>query len=349
MFQLSEENDMERLMGMTLNELKEVTSKTSLPAYAAGQMADWLYQKKIRSIDEMTNIGAAKREQLKTHYEIGSRPPVKTTTSADSAVKYLFAVNDGAHFVESVYIPSRDRATLCVSSQAGCKMKCLFCMTGRQKFTVQLTANEMLNQIQSISESQGLDNVVFMGMGEPLDNVDELFKTLEILTSSYGYGWSPKRITVSTIGILPGLKRFLDESSCHLAVSLHSPFHEERLSLMPVEKVYPIRKIIDLIHGYNFSGQRRVSFEYILFDGVNDTERHAKELSRLLKGLECRVNLIRYHTLPGVNLRSCNELKMEYFRNMLNKLGVLATIRVSRGEDVFAACGMLSTVKNKKI
>ena len=334
-----------RLLGMTLNELREVTSKTSLPVYAAGQIADWLYRKKIRTIDEMTNIAAAKREQLAIHYEIGSRLPEKTTKSTDGAVKYLFAVNDGACFVESVYIPSRERATLCVSSQAGCKMKCLFCMTGKQGFAAQLTANEMMNQIQSIPESRELDNVVFMGMGEPLDNIDELFKTLEILTSSYGYGWSPKRITVSTIGILPGLKRFLDENSCHLAISLHSPFHEERLSLMPVEKVYPIKKIIDLLHGYNFSGQRRVSFEYILFDGFNDTERHAKELSRLLKGLECRVNLIRYHVLQGVNLRSCNEQKMDYFCNTLNKLGVRSTIRTSRGEDVLAACGMLSTSK----
>ena len=339
----------EYLLGMTLNGLREVASKTSLPVYAASQMAGWLYQKKIRTIDEMTNIAATKREQLKIHYEIGSRPPAKATTSADGAVKYLFAVNDSAHFVESVYIPSRERATLCVSSQAGCKMKCLFCMTGKQGFAAQLTANDMLNQIQSIPESRELDNVVFMGMGEPLDNLDELLKTLEILTSPYGYGWSPKRITVSTVGVLPGLKRFLDESSCHLAISLHSPFHEERLSLMPVEKVYPLKKIVDLLHGYNFSGQRRVSFEYILFDGRNNTERHAKELSRLLKGLECRVNLIRYHALPGVSLHSCNEQKTDYFCNILNKLGVRSTIRISRGEDVFAACGMLSATKNKKI
>ena len=333
---------------MTLNELREVASKMSLPGYAAGQMADWLYRKRIRTIDEMTNIAATKRKQLAIDYEIGIHPPVKTTTSVDGAVKYLFAAHDGAHFVESVFIPSRERATLCVSSQAGCRMKCLFCMTGKQGLAAQLTANDMLNQLQSIPESRELDNVVFMGMGEPLDNMDELLKTLEILTSSYGYGWSPKRITVSTIGILPTLKRFLDENSCHLAISLHSPFHEERLSLMPVEKVYPIKKIIDLLHEYNFSGQRRVSFEYILFDGLNDTERHAKELSRLLKGLECRVNLIRYHMLPGVNLRSCNEQKMDYFHNTLNKLGVLSTIRASRGEDIFAACGMLSASKNIK-
>ena len=337
----------EPLLGKTLDELKEVASKASLPSYAAGQMADWLYRKKIRSIDEMTNIAAAKREQLTLHYEAGFRLPEKTTKSTDGAIKYLFAVNNDKNFVESVFIPSKERATLCVSSQAGCKMNCLFCMTGKQGFAAQLTANEILNQIQAIPESRELTNIVFMGMGEPLDNSDELFKALEILASSYGYGWSPKRITVSTIGILPELKRLLDESKCHIAISLHSPFHEERLSLMPVEKAYPVEKIIDLLLDYDFSGQRRVSFEYILFDGFNDTERHAKGLFRLLKRLECRVNLIRYHAIPGVNLRGSQEHKIERFRDTLNALGVLSTIRISRGEDVFAACGMLSTTNKK--
>ena len=333
------------LLGLTLEELKRVASEMSLPGYAAGQMADWLYRKRIRSIDEMTNIAATKREQLSLQYVIGCEAPVEATRSVDGVIKYLFTVNNGAHFVESVFIPSKDRATLCLSTQVGCKMNCLFCMTGKQGFAAQLTAHEMINQIQSVPENQELTNLVFMGMGEPLDNIDELFKVLEILTSPYGYGWSPKRITVSTIGLLPGLKRFLDESSCHLAISLHSPYHEERLSWMPVEKAYPAKNIIDLLRGYDFSHQRRVSFEYILFDGRNDTEQHAKALSRLLKGLDCRVNLIRFHALPGLPLRSSDEQKMEFFRDILNALGIVATIRTSRGEDIFAACGMLSTAK----
>ena len=328
---------------MTLGELKAVASQMSLPAYSSSQIADWLYRKRVRSIDDMTNIAIAKREQLTRHYEVGIHPPVKTTTSADGAIKYLFAVNNDAHFVESVFIPSQERATLCVSTQAGCKMKCLFCMTGKQGFAAQLSANDILNQIQSVPESQKLTNIVFMGMGEPLDNIDVLFKTLEILTSPYGYGWSPKRITVSTIGILPGLKRFLDESSCHLAISLHSPYHEERLSLIPIEKVHPVEKIITLLKQYDFTHQRRVSFEYILFEGFNDTIRHAKALSRLLKGLECRVNLIRFHAIPGVNFRSSSTQKMEFFRDTLNASGIISTIRASRGEDISAACGMLST------
>ena len=333
---------------MTMAALTNVALNLSMPSYAVGQLCDWLYRKRITTIHQMTNLAASKREQLSNHYKIGAYPPVEAKTSADGAVKYLFPISHANHFVESVFIPSDHRATLCISSQIGCKMNCRFCMTGRQGFTAQLTANEMMNQIQSIPQNRELTNIVFMGMGEPLDNIDELFKVLEILTSNYGYGWSPKRITVSTIGLLPGLKRFLDESACHLAISLHSPYHEERLSLIPAEKVFPVKNIIDILHEYDFSHQRRVSFEYILFDGFNDTEKHAKALVRMLKGLECRINLIRYHALPGINLRSCDEQKIEKFRAMLHAQGIISTVRASRGEDIFAACGMLSTTKNTK-
>lgn len=335
-------------MGMTLDELKAVAAENALPSYAANQMANWLYQKKITSIDEMTNMAATKRAALAEHYEVGVKLPAEEVRASDDTVKYLFAVGDDTQYVESVYIPSKERATLCVSSQVGCKMNCLFCMTGKQGFSGQLTANEILNQIQSVPQSDELTNIVFMGMGEPLDNFDELSKVLEILTAPYGYAWSPKRITVSTIGLLPGLKRFLDESNCHLAISLHAPTHEERLLLMPIEKTYHLDGLIDLLHRYDFSHQRRVSFEYILFEGFNDTESHARGLARLLKGLDCRVNLIRYHAIPQVNLRSSDERQMERFRNWLNASGVICTIRTSRGEDIRAACGMLSTTKNHK-
>jgi len=326
-----------------LSELQEVAAKIALPSYSAKQMADWLYKKKVSSIDEMTNISAAKREVLSSLYEIGWRSHTKSITSADGTKKYLYAVKENSQFIESVYIPSKERTTLCVSSQIGCKMNCLFCMTGKQGFSGQLTANEIFNQIQSIPETNELTNIVFMGMGEPLDNVDELFKVLEILTSPYGYAWSPKRITVSTIGIISGLKRFLQESSCHLAVSLHSPFHEERLLLMPAEKVYPADSIVELLHNYDFSHQRRLSFEYIMFERLNDSAIHAKALAELLKGLTCRVNLIRFHVIPDVNLRSANIQKMENFRDILNNQGIICTIRESRGEDILAACGMLSS------
>ena len=337
--------DKRQLLGMTLDELKAVALEVGLPSYAGKQIADWIYKKRITQISEMTNIAVSKREMLQELFEIGAYPPSEFQKSVDGTIKYLYAAGLG-RFVESVYIPTEDRATLCVSSQVGCKMNCLFCMTGKQGFTANLTANQILNQIQSLPEHETLTNIVFMGMGEPLDNVNELFKVLEILTASYGYGWSPKRITVSTIGVMKGLKRFLDESDCHLAVSLHSPYPEERLSLMPVEKAYPIKDVIDLIKQYDFSHQRRVSFEYIVFKGLNDSLKHADALCRLLKGFPCRVNLIRFHAIPNVPLHTSDLEKMEAFRDYLNNKGVVCTIRASRGEDIFAACGMLSTAKN---
>ncbi|RHJ95328.1 23S rRNA (adenine(2503)-C(2))-methyltransferase RlmN [Parabacteroides bouchesdurhonensis] len=335
------------LLGMTLNELKDVVAEAGLPAYAAKQIADWLYKKKVVSVSEMTNIAVAKRDWLGEHYEVGAMPPSDLMKSVDGTIKYLFPAGKG-HYVESVYIPTGDRATLCVSSQIGCKMNCLFCMTGKQGFTANLASNQILNQIQSLPENEKLTNLVFMGMGEPLDNVDELFKVLEILTASYGYGWSPKRITVSTIGITKGLKRFLEESDCHLAVSLHSPYPAERLSLMPIEKAFPAKDVIELVKQYDFTHQRRVSFEYIVFKDLNDSLKHAEALACLLKGIPCRVNLIRFHAIPNVPLESSDVARMEAFRDVLNAKGVVCTIRASRGEDIFAACGMLSTAKKEQ-
>lgn len=335
------------LLGMTLDELKVVVSEIGLPGYAAKQLSDWLYKKRVKSITEMTNIALPKRQLLEENYEIGAFLPVEAMKSTDGTVKYLYKAGDNG-FVESVYIPTDGRATLCVSSQVGCKMNCLFCMTGKQGFTSNLTSNQILNQIQSLPETDELTNIVFMGMGEPLDNTDELFKVLEILTSTYGYGWSPKRITVSTIGVLKGLKRFLEESECHLAVSLHSPIPEERLSIMPIEKAFPAKDVISLIRQYDFSHQRRVSFEYIMFNNLNDSVKHTEALACLLKGLPCRVNLIRFHAIPGVPLESSDMNRMIAFRDELNARGVVCTIRASRGEDIFAACGMLSTVKNEQ-
>ena len=335
-----------KLMGMTLAELQQVAAEVGLPSYTAKQMADWLYKKHVTEVSEMTNVALAKRSALAERYEVGAYPPAMAQHSVDGTIKYLYAAGEG-HFVESVYIPTEDRATLCVSSQVGCKMNCLFCMTGKQGFSANLTANQILNQIQSLPERESLTNLVFMGMGEPLDNVNELFKVLEILTAPWGYGWSPKRITVSTVGAMKGLRRFLEESECHLAFSLHSPYPEERLSLMPVEKAFPAQEVIDLIRHYDFTHQRRVSFEYIVFKGLNDDLKHADALARLLRQIPCRVNLIRFHAIPNVPLQTSDMARMEAFRDRLNAKGVVCTIRASRGEDIFAACGMLSTAKSR--
>lgn len=335
------------LLGMTLPALKRVAAEAGLPAYAAGQIADWLYKKKIASLDGMTNLPAGKRAWLGERYEAGGYGPSDAARSADGTVKYLYPAAAG-RFVESVYIPADDRATLCVSSQVGCKMNCSFCMTGKQGFGAQLSPYEILNQIHSLPEADRLTNLVFMGMGEPLDNPDALFDVLEILTSPYGYGWSPRRITVSTVGVRKGLQRFLEESECHLAVSLHSPYPEERLLLMPVEKAFPAAEVIDLLKRYDFSRQRRVSFEYIMFNNLNDSLQHSRALACLLKGLPCRVNLIRFHAIPGVDLQSSDSGRMEAFRDDLNARGIVCTIRASRGEDIFAACGMLSTARSQQ-
>ncbi|GAB6010939.1 dual-specificity RNA methyltransferase RlmN [Viscerimonas tarda] len=335
------------LLGMSLDELKLVAGECGLPAFAAKQMADWLYKKRVTSIEQMTNVSAANRALLAGKYDIGRSEPVESQTAKDGTVKYLFRTGSGK-LIESVMIPDENRMTLCVSSQAGCKLNCLFCMTGKQGFSGNLSANDILNQIFSIKESDELTNVVFMGMGEPLDNYEQLAKSLEILTAAYGLAWSPKRITVSTTGILPKLQLFLEESNAHLAISLHNPFPEERLSIMPVEKSYPLVEILDLLRQYDWSKQRRLSFEYIMFDGVNDSAPYSKELARLLKGLECRINLIRFHAIPGVDLRSSNRENMEQFRDYLTSKGIMCSIRASRGEDISAACGMLSTEKGKE-
>ena len=334
----------EALLGKTLQELQSVCAELAMPSFTAKQIADWLYKKKIKSIDEMTNISAANREKFKEKYEVNIAPPIEQQLSKDGTIKYLFQTNKG-HFIETVYIPEEERATLCISTQIGCKMNCLFCMTGKQGFSGNLTANEIINQIQSIPENNELTNIVFMGMGEPLDNPDELFKVLEILTASYGYAWSPKRITVSTIGIIPNLKRFIEESNCHLAISIHSPYKDERYKLMPIEKKYPVQSVLDLIRKYDFAHQRRVSFEYIIFKGLNDDLQHAKDLAKLLTGIPCRVNLIRYHSIPDINLQSSDEKAMLSFRDYLNSKGIISTIRASRGEDILAACGMLSSAR----
>ena len=330
------------LLGMTIAELRTVAAEVGLPAYAASQMADWLYKKRVSEVAEMTNIALRKREALAAGYTVGARGPAEAARSEDGTVKYLFEAAAG-RFVEAVYIPAEERDTLCVSSQVGCRMACRFCMTGRQGLGANLTAGEIMNQILQLPEVGSLSNLVFMGMGEPLDNVDEVLKALEILTSSYGVGWSPRRITVSTVGVAAPLRRFLAESECHLAVSLHSPFADERARLMPAERACPAERVVELLKEYDFAHRRRVSFEYILFDGVNDTMRHVKALAALLHGLPCRVNLIRFHAIPGVELRSCKAEKMVWFRDALNARGVVCTIRTSRGEDIQAACGMLST------
>ena len=338
---------MEKLLGKNPSQLKEIALAAGLPGFTGNQLAQWIYGKRVRSLSDMTNLSKAGRERLADAYEVGVAEPLGVAASSDGTKKYLFPVNGNPdNAVEAVMIPDGDRKTLCVSSQAGCKMGCKFCMTGRQGFHGNLSAADILSQFLAIDEAAELTNAVFMGMGEPLDNWEDVKKVIEILTAPWGYGWSPKRITLSTIGVIPSLKRFLDECKCHLAVSLHDPFPDERLALMPAQKAFPIQDVIDLIRQYDFTGQRRVSFEYTMFAGHNDTPRHADALLHLLKGLECRVNLIRFHRIPDFPYGTSSRETMEVFRDRLTRGGVTATIRASRGEDILAACGLLAGLHN---
>ena len=343
--------DMEkrRLLGLSPVELKEIAIEAGLPAFAGGQLAKWIYQRREGDVSKMTDLSKAGREKLAERFSVGIAAPVDVQISADGTRKYLFPVSgDERNAVETVMIPDGDRKTLCVSSQAGCKMGCRFCMTGRQGFHGNLSAADILSQFFAVDEAGELTNAVFMGMGEPLDNWEEVKRVIEVLTAPWGLGWSPKRITLSTIGVLPNLKRFLDESKCHLAVSLHNPFPEERLGMMPVQKAWPLEDVVSMIRQYDFTGQRRVSFEYTVFSGWNDQPRHADALLKLLKGLECRVNLIRFHQIPDFPFGSAPAEKMEDFRDRLVRGGLTATIRASRGEDIFAACGLLSGKHNQR-
>lgn len=336
----------EYLYGQTLPQLEVLCNRLEMPRFAAKQIARWLYDKHATTIEAMSDLSARHRALLAETYEVGLTAPEKVSISADGTKKYLYRTSQN-HFIESAYIPDGDRATLCISSQAGCRMGCRFCATGRQGLQHSLSTNEILNQIGSLPERERLTNVVFMGMGEPLDNLDNLLPALEVLTSAWGFGWSPTRITVSTAGVASRLERFLEATQVHLAVSLHNPFPYERAEIMPVEKAWPIREVVEILRRYDFTHQRRVSFEYIVMSGLNDSPRHIRELCRLLDGIKCRINLIRFHKIPGSPYFSPDDRAMIAFRDALTAKGIHTTIRTSRGEDIQAACGLLSTAQNE--
>lgn len=336
----------EYLYGQTLPQLEALCNRLEMPRFAAKQIARWLYDKHATTIEAMSDLSARHRALLAETYEVGLTAPEKVSISADGTKKYLYRTSQN-HFIESAYIPDGDRATLCISSQAGCRMGCRFCATGRQGLQHSLSTNEILNQIESLPERERLTNVVFMGMGEPLDNLDSLLPALEVLTSAWGFGWSPTRITVSTAGVASRLERFLEATQVHLAVSLHNPFPHERAEIMPIEKAWPIREVVEILRRYDFTHQRRVSFEYIVMSGLNDSPRHIRELCRLLDGIKCRINLIRFHKIPGSPYFSPDDRAMIAFRDALTAKGIHTTIRTSRGEDIQAACGLLSTAQNE--
>lgn len=349
------QDELPALIGMSLGDLTGVAIKGGMPKFVGKQLAEWLYSKRAESFDEMNNISKKNKEWLAANYRIGREKPALRTKSSDGTVKYLFKVASGEK-IESVYIPDHDRATLCVSSQIGCKMNCYFCATGKMGFRGNLTAADIMNQILSIpprpekgeSTMTPLTNIVFMGMGEPLDNLPEVMKVIDILTASWGLAWSPKRITVSTVGKLPQLEELLNKTQVHIAISVHTADTRQREQMMPAQKAFPISSVMKMLAGCDFSHQRRLSLEYIMWRGVNDDIAHAEMLVKLIGNIDCRVNLIRFHAIDGVELHPCSEERMLMFRNFLNSKGITATIRASRGEDIMAACGMLANKTCKK-
>lgn len=334
----------EILFGKNPTQIEEAISPLGLKSFVAKQITHWLYQKQVTDFDQMLNISKANRQVLKSQFTIGRSFPVTVQESTDGTKKFLFKTPSG-RFIEAAYIPERNRNTLCVSSQVGCKMGCEFCATGKMKFHGQLSSGDIINQLFSLPVFEEVTNIVYMGMGEPLDNWEAVKGSLDILTSDWGLAWSPRRINVSSVGVIPNMVKFLNESECHLAISMHSPFDEERASYMPAQKPYPIQKVIETIKDYNWRGQRRISFEYIVFEGINHSAKHVKEIARLLNGLRCRVNLIRFHAIPETRFGTTTDSSIERFRDQLMQKGILTTIRASRGQDIDAACGLLSTKK----
>jgi len=339
--------NLQPIFGMTLSQLQAVVAELGLPKFTAKQLADWLYKKNITSFDEMSNISKKAKELLSAKYTFGIEAPVKESVSSDGTKKYLYKVGE-SRYVEAAYIPDRDRATLCVSCQTGCKMGCKFCNTGLQGFGGNLSTNQILNQIKALPEYESLTNLVFMGMGEPMDNLENIMQALEILTADYGFAMSPHRMTLSTVGLVPALSQFLQKTDVHLAISVHNPFPEERAEIMPIEKAQPLRRALDMVRQYDFRHQRRFSAEYIMIQGYNDTPTHARELARILQGIPSRVNLIRYHEHPGSDYKASTDIRIHEFQEILESKGIITTIRASRGEDINAACGLLSTKEMNK-
>ena len=331
---------MTQLFGMTLQQLRQFCLEQGFPKYTALQLCEWMYKKNVRSFDEMTNLSLKIRAFLNANAQLGRTEPLGSQLSSDGTAKYLFGTTNGN--VETVYIPDGDRATLCVSSQVGCKMGCRFCVTGRQGFHGNLSAADILNQILSAPDSQRLTNIVYMGMGEPMDNYEAVCQSVEVLTANWGLGWSPHRITVSTVGITPMLQRMLDEMQCHVAVSLHNPFADQRAAMMPMQKAYPLASVLELLRRYDWRGQRRISFEYTMMRGENDSLLHAEALAKMLRGLHCRVNLIRFHASDETPYSTSSDRTIRQFQQYLDSHGITCTIRASRGEDIMAACGLLA-------
>jgi 23S rRNA (adenine2503-C2)-methyltransferase len=329
------------ICGMTADEIFRLIEPWGYTIAHAASISNSVYKKGITEISQLTRISGILKEELGRIASIGIFRPVYSQVSVDGTVKYRFRTETGKEF-ETVFIPENKRITVCVSTQAGCKMGCKFCITGRIGFRGNLTAGEIVNQILSIPIPGKVTHVVFMGMGEPMDNLENVLKACEIITAEWGFAISPRNVTVSSVGITPGIESYLKSTECNLTLSLHSPFAVERLDVAPIEKLYPVNTILEILKNFPLRKKRRLSISYIMIKDVNDTDGHLSALKGLLQGSKLRVNLLPFHPAGNDTISSSSDEKMQYFKHDLVISGISASVRKSRGLDISAACGLLA-------
>jgi 23S rRNA (adenine2503-C2)-methyltransferase len=336
--------DMERkkMCGLSAVEMHDFIKDEGFSHEHALALSNAIYKRGTESFSSVPKIPKKLIEFLSSCAATGVYNPVTSEKSVDGTIKYLFKNRNGLHF-ESVFIPDGKRNTVCVSTQSGCRMGCPFCVTGKYGFHGNLDAGDIVNQVIGISEAKTVTHVVFMGMGEPMDNIENVIKACGILSAEWGKALRQVNITVSTVGITPGVRQFLEKSGCNLTLSLFSPFPDERRMVVPAETKYPANSIIDIMKSYPPGKKRRLSVAYVMISGVNDTDRHLSGLKELLGGTGIRVNLLSYHRIGNEESRSASVERMMYFKHNLVTSGISASIRKSRGADISAACGLLAS------
>jgi len=335
------------IKSLSLSELAVRLHELGLKKYRAGQIYAWMYAKRAGSFADMTDIAKPERELLASLFTIAGPRIVKTELSTDGTRKFLLQLEDG-HSIESVLIPDNERQTLCISSQVGCQQACRFCLTGRGGFVRNLQAHEIAGQVLEVlratasGEARGITNIVLMGMGEPLANYDEVMKALAIITGEKGLGFSPRRVTLSTDGLVPEIRRLgASGMKVNLAVSLNATTDAVRDVIMPVNKRYPLAELLSACRRFPLEPRRRITFEYVLLQGVNDSAADAERLAKLLRGIKCKVNLIPFNPFPGSEFKRPADEAVRRFQKTLLDRHYTAPVRESRGRDISAACGQL--------
>jgi 23S rRNA (adenine2503-C2)-methyltransferase len=330
------------LCGLTAGEIFSMIEPSGFDFHHAVMIANNIYKKHLTDFSHFAKIPGKLKNELLNSANSGIFKPSASEISEDRTIKYLFRNEMGQEY-ETVYIPDEKRKTVCVSTQAGCRMGCPFCVTGKYGFRGNLTAGDIINQVISLTFSEKITHVVFMGMGEPMDNLENVLKACEILTSEWGLAISPRNVTVSTVGITPAVNEFLSRSDCNLTLSLHSPFPGERKKVVPVETRYPVTDILEIMKHYPLKKKRRLSLAYVMIKDLNDTESHLEALISLVKGSVIRVNLLPYHPAGEDDNMSSSLERMHYFKHNLIISGISASVRKTRGKDISAACGLLAS------